>query len=130
MAVSSHSRLPSIFKNFKVCHAWRLLLWVIHPVVGARPSFVFRSDKSIENHPEYNYTLKYKREPGAGWPGIDTGDKMQRQSNPTKEQVRQYMAMRKSAGAPPPSIQEIRRQLGWPPENSAGTRAGTDVRKD
>lgn len=34
-------------------------------------------------------------------------------SNPTKEQVRAYMQLRKSAHLPPASPAEIRRQLGW-----------------
>ncbi len=33
--------------------------------------------------------------------------------HPTKEQVRAYMAARESARRPPPSPEEIRRQLGW-----------------
>jgi hypothetical protein len=32
---------------------------------------------------------------------------------PTKEQVRDYMERRQAAHAPPPSREEIRRQLGW-----------------
>lgn len=32
---------------------------------------------------------------------------------PTKEQIRQYMQQRREAKYPPPSMQEIRRQLGW-----------------
>lgn len=32
---------------------------------------------------------------------------------PTKEQVRAYMARRQSARRPPPEMNEIRRQLGW-----------------
>ncbi|MES2257160.1 MAG: hypothetical protein V4724_01510 [Pseudomonadota bacterium] len=38
---------------------------------------------------------------------------MQQQAQPTKEQVRQYLEQRQSARTPPPSIEEIRRQLGW-----------------
>lgn len=34
-------------------------------------------------------------------------------THPTKEQVRAYMAARESARRPPPSPEEIRRQLGW-----------------
>ncbi len=33
--------------------------------------------------------------------------------HPTKEQVRAYMAAREAARHPPPSPEEIRRQLGW-----------------
>lgn len=32
---------------------------------------------------------------------------------PTKEQVRHYMAQRQSEHKVPPSLQEIRRRLGW-----------------
>ncbi len=38
---------------------------------------------------------------------------MEQQTQPTKEQVRQYLEQRQSERTPPPSIQEIRRQLGW-----------------
>jgi hypothetical protein len=34
-------------------------------------------------------------------------------SQPTKEQVRAYMAAREAARRPPPPPEEIRRQLGW-----------------
>ena len=34
---------------------------------------------------------------------------------PSKEQVREYMARRQAQHQPPPSCQEIRRQLGWEP---------------
>lgn len=40
-------------------------------------------------------------------------------TQPTKEQVRAYMAGREQARRPPPPPEEIRRQLGWriaPPE--------------
>lgn len=36
-----------------------------------------------------------------------------RVTQPTKEQVRAYMAARESAHRPPPPPEEIRRQLGW-----------------
>jgi hypothetical protein len=32
---------------------------------------------------------------------------------PTKEQVREYMERRQAQHRPPPSREEIRRQLGW-----------------
>jgi hypothetical protein len=32
---------------------------------------------------------------------------------PTKEQVREYMERRQAEHRPPPSREEIRRQLGW-----------------
>lgn len=35
------------------------------------------------------------------------------QSKPTKEQTRSYLQQRQRATTPPPSIEEIRRQLGW-----------------
>lgn len=38
---------------------------------------------------------------------------MKQQNQPTKEQVRHYMASRLTQQCPPPSITEIRRQLGW-----------------
>lgn len=38
---------------------------------------------------------------------------MESQVQPTKEQIRNYMEARKKQGCPPPSIGEIRRQLGW-----------------
>lgn len=34
-------------------------------------------------------------------------------SQPSKEQVRAYMAAREAARRPPPPPEEIRRQLGW-----------------
>jgi len=34
-------------------------------------------------------------------------------TQPSKEQVRAYMAARESARRPPPPPEEIRRQLGW-----------------
>ena len=34
-------------------------------------------------------------------------------THPTKEQVRAYMRLRECARRPPPSPQDIRRQLGW-----------------
>jgi hypothetical protein len=34
-------------------------------------------------------------------------------TQPTKEQIRQYMVQRQAAHSPPPSMKEIRRQLGW-----------------
>ena len=36
-----------------------------------------------------------------------------RVTQPTKEQVRAYMAARETARRPPPPPEEIRRQLGW-----------------
>lgn len=33
--------------------------------------------------------------------------------SPSKEQVRQYMTQRVAQHSPPPSQEEIRRQLGW-----------------
>jgi hypothetical protein len=38
---------------------------------------------------------------------------MNQPKHPTKEQVRQYLALRQKENCPPPSIKEIRRQLGW-----------------
>ena len=38
---------------------------------------------------------------------------MSEQTKPTKEQVHNYMARRLAEHTPPPSMQEIRRQLGW-----------------
>jgi hypothetical protein len=32
---------------------------------------------------------------------------------PTKQEVREYMERRVEAHKPPPSMEEIRRQLGW-----------------
>ena len=32
---------------------------------------------------------------------------------PSKEQVREYLARRQAQHQPPPTCQEIRRQLGW-----------------
>lgn len=36
-----------------------------------------------------------------------------RPTQPTKEQTRAYLQERQRANTPPPSIEEIRRQLGW-----------------
>lgn len=38
---------------------------------------------------------------------------MTQQTQPTKEQVRLYLESRQTQQCPPPSIVEIRRQLGW-----------------
>ncbi len=38
---------------------------------------------------------------------------MSEQTQPTKEQVRLYLESRQTQQCPPPSIVEIRRQLGW-----------------
>ena len=38
---------------------------------------------------------------------------MKTHNQPTKEQVRQYLETRRTQASPPPSITEIRRQLGW-----------------
>lgn len=38
---------------------------------------------------------------------------MTQQKHPTKEQIRQYLEARQAERCPPPSMQEIRRQLGW-----------------
>ncbi|GAA4014636.1 hypothetical protein [Actimicrobium antarcticum] len=35
------------------------------------------------------------------------------QKQPTKEQIRDYMARRQAGRKPPPDPREIRRQLGW-----------------
>ncbi|SFV08957.1 hypothetical protein [Pseudoduganella namucuonensis] len=34
-------------------------------------------------------------------------------TKPSKEQLRQFMRQRRQAAEPPPSMAEIRRQLGW-----------------
>lgn len=39
---------------------------------------------------------------------------MQPNTKPSKEVVREYMAKRREAKGPPPSPDEVRRQLGWP----------------
>lgn len=38
---------------------------------------------------------------------------MTQTTRPQKEEVRQYMARRQEESEPPPSPEEIRRQLGW-----------------
>lgn len=38
---------------------------------------------------------------------------MNQQAKPTKEQIHSYMERRVADHTPPPSMQEIRRQLGW-----------------
>lgn len=43
-------------------------------------------------------------------------------NQPTKEQVRAYMAAREAAHRPPPTPDEIRRQLNWRIEPSADDR--------
>jgi hypothetical protein len=57
----------------------------------------------------------------------DPGAKMTQQTQPTKEQIRLYMEARKTQQCPPPSIPEIRRQLGWglTMPDSAGRRDGS-----
>lgn len=34
-------------------------------------------------------------------------------NHPSKEQVRQFMAQRRTEKTPPPSPEQIRRELGW-----------------
>lgn len=34
-------------------------------------------------------------------------------TRPTHQQVREYLARRRTEGKPPPTPEEIRRQLGW-----------------
>jgi hypothetical protein len=42
---------------------------------------------------------------------------MKMHNQPTKEHIRQWLHERQTERAPPPSIERIRRQLGWnPPE--------------
>ena len=38
---------------------------------------------------------------------------MELPSKPTKEQIRHYLGERQAQRCPPPSIVDIRRQLGW-----------------
>ncbi|CAN7513336.1 hypothetical protein LJR289_003521 [Pseudoduganella sp. LjRoot289] len=45
---------------------------------------------------------------------------MQSISHPSKEQVRAYMMQRHHARLPPPSPDEIRRQLGWDSQSYNG----------
>ncbi|MFM9434819.1 hypothetical protein ACFDR9_001881 [Janthinobacterium sp. CG_23.3] len=46
-------------------------------------------------------------------------------THPTKEQVRAYMQQREAARRPPPTADEIRRQLGWikAPLHASGTQS-------
>jgi hypothetical protein len=44
-----------------------------------------------------------------------------RVTQPTKEQVRAYMASRGGARRPPPAPEDIRRQLGWKLAQAAPT---------
>ena len=44
---------------------------------------------------------------------------MVKTAKPTKELVREYMGRRQAAHKPPPSREEIRRQLGWEPSEMA-----------
>ena len=51
---------------------------------------------------------------------------MQYMTRPTKEQVRAYMHQREADHRPPPTPDEIRRQLGWSSLDHAGnTASGT-----
>lgn len=45
---------------------------------------------------------------------------MTQQKHPTKQQIRQYLEARRAERCPPPSMQEIRRQLGWEMLRAAG----------
>jgi hypothetical protein len=51
---------------------------------------------------------------------------MTQQTQPTKEQIRLYMEARQTQQCPPPSIGEIRRQLGW----GLTQMSASDGRKD
>jgi hypothetical protein len=44
---------------------------------------------------------------------VDQETEMAQQQQPSKEQIRQYMEARQAQQCPPPSMPEIRRQLGW-----------------
>jgi predicted dithiol-disulfide oxidoreductase (DUF899 family) len=48
----------------------------------------------------------------------------------TKHLVRQYMAMRRLERAPVPSMQEIRRQLGWDLQAQTPTSSGRRAQSD
>ncbi len=54
---------------------------------------------------------------------------MGQQQQPSKEQIRQYMERRQAQQCPPPSMPEIRRQLGWGlvAANEAGRREPADA---
>jgi hypothetical protein len=41
-------------------------------------------------------------------------------TQPTKQQVQQYLQQRRESNSPPPSPEEIRRQLGWGLVRSSG----------
>jgi hypothetical protein len=49
----------------------------------------------------------------AGAVCLDQETEMGQQQQPSKEQIRQYMEARQAQQCPPPSMPEIRRQLGW-----------------
>jgi hypothetical protein len=49
---------------------------------------------------------------------------MSQQNQPTKEQIRQYLESRLSQDCPPPSMTDIRRQLGWGLTPAAAHEAG------
>jgi len=40
---------------------------------------------------------------------------MVKTAKPTKEQIREYLSRRRAEHKPPPSCEEIRRELGWDP---------------
>jgi hypothetical protein len=54
---------------------------------------------------------------------------MTQTTHPSKEQVRQFMRQRRVERTPPPSPEQIRRELGWHLEAAArAVRAGTGSR--
>ncbi|MES2262569.1 MAG: hypothetical protein V4724_28935 [Pseudomonadota bacterium] len=54
---------------------------------------------------------------------------MAQQTPPTKEQVRLYLESRQTQQCPPPSMAEIRRQLGWEMMQMPASDAGRDGRE-
>jgi hypothetical protein len=53
---------------------------------------------------------------------------MRQHKQPTKEQIRHYMASRQAENCAPPSLPEIRRQLGWDLIHPvSGPQAGQDT---
>jgi hypothetical protein len=53
---------------------------------------------------------------------------MSQQKQPSKEQIRHYLASRQTQNCAPPSMPEIRRQLGWDLVHPvSGAQAGQDL---
>lgn len=48
-------------------------------------------------------------------------------TRPSNQQVRDFMTRRRTTGTPPPSPEQIRRELGWELTAASGSQASMDI---